>query len=79
MYHYLSHQMTIDGDDPLFNAIGNYMISLSYKTEVIVDHSGVKTYMCFLGQGQYDMFMQWLGLAINEELKVKVMEQLNND
>ncbi len=76
MYHYLSHQITIADDDPLFGDIGDYMISLSYKTEVIVAHNGVRTYMCFLDQGQYDMFIQWLGYPRNEELKIKVMEQI---
>lgn len=78
MYHYLSHQITIEDDDPLFDAIGDYMISLSYKTEVIVAHNGVKTYMCSLAQGQYDMFMQWLGCEGDEEIKSKVMEQIKS-
>ena len=78
MYHYLSHQITIEDDDPLFGELGDYLLSLSYKAEVNINHH-TKTYLCCLGQGQYDMFMQWLGLEGNEELKVKVMEQLNND
>ncbi len=77
MYHHIVHKITIKEDDMFFRATGDYVISLSHETEVILNHRyGFKTYICSLSQGQYDMFMQWLRREGNEAIKIKVMEQI---
>jgi len=77
MHKYVVHMLSIADDDPLFRKFGNYLLSLAYEIEVKISHD-TKTYLCHLDQGQYNMFIHWLGGVGNEELKAKVMEQINN-
>ncbi len=75
MYKSVIHTLSIRDDDPLFDKLGHYILSLAYKIEVTINHHA-KTYLCYLDQGQYDMFTYWVEHFWDEELKAKVMEQI---